>query len=131
MSYSADDLIGKTLYAKTNVPLRRLPQADSPVIFTVKPGSTVGVVDTYVVRDGNIWWSFKDATGRNYYAHHQQGTFAEGPLKEQGLIDTQTKIKNEERANEGIMPFIERNIKTIALIAAAAVVLKSIIDKKL
>lgn len=129
MSYSADDLIGKTLYAKANVPLRRLPQDDSPVIFTVKPGGTIGVVDTYVVRDGTVWWSFKDANKRNYYAQHKAGEFAEGPLKEQGLIDTQTKIKNEQRENEGIMPFIERNIKTIAIIAAVAVVVKAKILK--
>lgn len=129
MSYSADDLIGKTLYAKANVPLRRLPQDDSPVIFTVKPGGTIGVVDTYVVRDGTVWWSFKDANKRNYYAQHKTGEFAEGPLKEQGLIDTQTKIKNEQRENEGIMPFIERNIKTIAIIAAVAVVVKAKILK--
>lgn len=129
-SYNAAAIVGKTLRANTAVQLKRLPADSAPVIFTVKAGQPVGTVFSYILPGTNnsrLYWMFKDETGRNYYAEHQEGRFNISALKEQGVPTTQQETTAAAQANEPITKFIERNITKIALIAAGALVLKSVI----
>jgi len=77
-TFNAGDVIGKTLIAKKNIPLVRQPADDAQVIYTVSPGQSVGNVDTFLLPNENrssLYWSFKDANGRNYYTKHAVGNF--------------------------------------------------------
>jgi hypothetical protein len=125
--YSAADIIGKTLIAKKSIGIKREPTDLASIIFTVQPGQSVGIVDSYYnVIPGRsvLYWGFKDANGRNYYAPHLEGYFDLTALKDQGVITTQEKTQLELQKNETTKSFIERNIKNIIIIAAAAYILK-------
>lgn len=125
---SAEQIIGKTLFGKQPIPIRRSAADSAPIVYTVPKGQPVGTVFSWIDVNaaGNtvLNWSFKDSTGRSYYAKHQQGIFDFRALKDQGVLTTLEEIKEEQKKNEGILSFIERNIKTIGIIAAVALVLK-------
>lgn len=125
--YSAADIIGKTLIAKKSIGIKREPTDLGNIIFTVSPGQSVGVVDSYYnVIPGRsvLYWGFKDANGRNYYAPHLEGYYDIRSLSDQGVLTTQEKTELELKANETTKSFIERNLKNIVIIAAVAYILK-------
>ena len=98
-TYSADQIIGKSLVAKKSVELKRLPQDSAPSIYTVKPGQTVGVVYSYLLpKEGRstLYWQFIDANGRYFYAAHKEGIFDIDSIKTQGGKSTEEKLKEEE-----------------------------------
>ena len=125
--YNAGDIVGKTLIAKKSIGIKRSPFDLDPIIFTVQPGQTVGVVDSYYnVIPGRsvLYWGFKDANGRNYYAPHLEGYYDLNALTNQGVLTTQQKTDLEQQKNETTKSFIERNLKNIVIIAAIAFLLK-------
>jgi hypothetical protein len=97
-TFNAEDIVGKTLYAKTAVPLKRRPEDTGEIIFTVDPGKIVGVVDAYINpkagRNKNLYWQFSDGS-RYFYAEHIVGRFDLSKLQVQG-----TKSLEEEREEE-------------------------------
>lgn len=128
--FSAGDIVGKTLIAETPVNIKREPSDAAPVVYTVKPGTSVGVVYSYILpgeRNGRLYWLFKDAGGRSYYAEHSEGRYKVSAIKQQGVLTTQEKEKEKERENEPLKDTIERNIKLIALVAAGAYVVANVL----
>lgn len=113
--YNAEQIIGKTLYARTAYPLKRDPSDAAPVTYTGKPGDMVGkVVEWYNVIPGKrsvLHWAFKDANGRLYYAPHAEGRFSTSELKEQGAFTVKEKLQADQRANETNKEYIERLLK--------------------
>lgn len=93
--YSADQLVGATLYARTRVPLKRFPLDTEPVMSEVMPGRIVGVVHSYLnpsASRANVYWQFKDSNGQYYYAEHKQGRFSESALEDQGVLSVQDEL---------------------------------------
>lgn len=130
--YSAADIVGKSLIAKTTVPLKRIPSDNAPVIYTVAPGQGVGVVHSWIDPSPNnkrLYWAFKDNTGKSYYAEHLEGRFSIGALTNQGVQTTAEKEEEKARENEGFLGWLERNVKTVGIIAAAAVIGKALINR--
>lgn len=84
--YSADQVIGKTLFAVANVPIKRQPSAAAPVVYTAAPGSSVGRVYSWVMDGPTLYWQFLDANGKPYYAKHQTGIFSVDALQQQGAM---------------------------------------------
>jgi hypothetical protein len=133
-TFNAGDVIGKTLIAKRNIPLVRQPADDAQVIYNVSPGQSVGNVDTFLLPNENrssLYWSFKDANGKNYFAKHAVGNFDVKELQQQGLLTLQEQQAAEIEASLSTGDKIFRLIKNIALIGAAAYILKQVIQKKL
>jgi hypothetical protein len=133
-TFNAGDVIGKTLIAKKNIPLVRQPADDAQVIYNVSPGQSVGNVDTFLLPNENrssLYWSFKDANGKNYYAKHAVGNFDVKELQQQGLLTLQEQQAAEIEASLSTGDKIFRLIKNIALIGAGAYILKQVIQKKL
>lgn len=133
-TFNAGDVIGKTLIAKKNIPLVRQPADDAQVIYTVSPSQSVGNVDTFLLPNENrssLFWSFKDANGRNYYAKHAVGNFDVKELQQQGLLTLQEQQEQAIEASLSTGDKIFRLIKNIALIGAGAYLLKQVIQKKL
>lgn len=133
MNYNAADIIGKTLQAVQSVLLKRIPSDTAPVIYTVAPGQSVGVVYSYIAPGSNnkrLYWMFKDANGKTYYAEHSEGRFSISALKDQGVPSTKDNTAAAAKP-EGVMSFIERNIKTIAYVAGGAFVLKEVLPSLL
>ena len=110
-TYSADQIIGKTLVARRNVELKRLPTDTAPAVYTVKPGQTVGVVYSYLlpkVGRSTLYWQFVDANGNYFYAAHKEGIFDIDIIKEQGGKTAEEKRKEEEEKKklEEMGPFL-------------------------
>lgn len=133
-TFNADQVIGKTLYALQDLPIYRDPSDSANSVFTVKRGSPVGVVYSYLSpKEGRsyLYWVFKDTGGREYYAIHKQGLYDFKAIQDQGGKDTETVVKEAATANVSTRDFIATNIKTLVIIAAVAFLLKDPISKLL
>jgi len=109
--FNVEDIIGKTLFAKTSVPLKRRPEDNLEPIRTVQPGGTVGVVDSYILpkagRNVNMYWMIKDGSSF-VYAEHVAGRFNLTKLQGQGLQSVEEQAAEEAAANETLTDKIFR-----------------------
>lgn len=132
-TFSAADIIGKTLYAKTAVPLKRLPEDSGSLIYTVPAGSVVGVVNSYILpkpgRNANIYWQFSDGS-RNFYAEHLIGRFDTKTVELQGSVSLEDQAAAAEAAAEGITDKIGRYVSYIAAGFGLFVLLRDQLKKK-
>lgn len=106
MTFSVNQIIGKTLYALKEVKVYHLPIESSQVIRTTPRAGIVGVVYTYVEKDGFIWWSLENSG----YVKHQPNTFSISSLLEQGAIDEATL--NAPTTMERLNQFFQTLLKT-------------------
>lgn len=100
MEYSAADIIGKDLYAKRAVPIKRTAYDDAPSPYDVSAGSLVGTVYSYLeptAGRSTLYWMFYDSAGVPYYVAHQKGLFDENRLRQQGVL---TEKEKQELANQ-------------------------------
>ncbi len=116
-TFNAADIVGKTLYSKTSVQLKRLPEDSSAVIYTVPAGSVVGVVESYILpkvgRNENIYWQFSDGS-RAFYAEHQIGRFDTKTVQIQGAVSLEDQKAAEEAASESLTDKIGKYVSYIA-----------------
>lgn len=103
--YSADQVVGKTLFAVVNIPIKRIASASAPVVYTAAPGTAVGRVYSWVMDGPTLYWQFYDANGKAYYAKHQTGIFSVEALQQQGAM-TIEEIK--QAADEQNKPWYEQ-----------------------
>lgn len=77
-TYSANDVLGRYLIAREDVPVYDLPNGTR--IGEIKKGNSTGEVYSYVVRNGQVWWMFDytipgQAPGA-YYVMQKDGRFS-------------------------------------------------------
>lgn len=100
--YNARDIVGKTLYAKTSVPISR--SIGGAVVYTAKPGEIVGTVTSWIDptpgRNNNLWWEFEDTNNRTYYAEHLTGRYSTTALQAQGAQTVQQQQAAAAAANQ-------------------------------
>lgn len=99
--YSVTQIIGKSLYAKKDVQLKRSAFDATASVYTVKKGSLIGVVQTYVLpREGrkNLYWEFQNSYGVTLYCEHKEGNFSLTKLLEQGVISVKEEIEAKKEA---------------------------------
>jgi len=94
-TFSAADIVGKTLICKETVPVYSLPNAADKdnLIGSVAPGESAGVVYSWVggVDGKPLYWQFQNTAGKFYYVMHKPGRFDVKALKDQGTLTTQEK----------------------------------------
>ena len=130
-TFNANDIIGKTLIAKKTIDIVRSADDSAQSVYEVSPGESVGVVYSYLMPNNarsNIYWMFEDENGRPYYVKHGVGKFDIKTIQSQGALTLEEKQEEAEAANETITNKVFRYAKNGFLIAAAAYLLKSIID---
>jgi hypothetical protein len=133
-TFNAADIIGKTLVAKTQVPLLRLPNDDAEIVYTVSPGQSLGVVQSYLLPSANrtnLYWQFKDQNNKFYYSEHKQGIYNIDELSNQGVLTLQQQQAAATEANLTTGDKIFRLIKNALLIGAGVYLVNTIIKKKL
>jgi len=87
MQFSVTQIIGKTLYGiHEAIKVHHLPVEASNVIRTVPKGAPVGVVFSYVLREGVVWWQLENSG----WVKHEKGKFSISHLLDQGAIDEAT-----------------------------------------
>jgi hypothetical protein len=134
--YSADEVIGKTLYAKRGVTV--YDSSLKTVLYRVNAGQRVGVVYSYILSNGKVIWILEP---QNYvsiakgYIPHETGAFDIDILREQGVKTTQ-ELQEEKaaREKEELTPWYQtffssagstlgstlKTVKTIAIVGLAA-----------
>jgi hypothetical protein len=128
--YSADQIVGKTLYGKTEVPIKRLPMDAAPVVYTGDAGKAVGVVYSWLdAKPGrsNLYWMFYDSMGKPYYAEHIEGRFSTSELAEQGTLTVKEQVEAQQKKDESTKDFIERMVKYAVIGLGAFMVIKAVI----
>ena len=133
-TFNAADIIGKTLVAKSQVPLLRLPNDDAPTVYTVSPGQSLGIVQSYLLpgtNRTNLYWQFKDQNNNFYYSEHLLGRYDIQELQDQGALTLQQQQAAATEANLTTGNKIFRLIKNALLIGGGVYLINTIIKKKL
>lgn len=104
VTLTADQVVGKKLYAKRRVSAYSLANKNSTLYTTYDPGQLIGTVYSWVVRGGKVWWVFEVnyQAGSVYqklaYVEHNKKDFMQESLlnqfseAEQRAIAEQSKI---------------------------------------
>lgn len=100
---SAGDIIDKTLIAAKRIPVYRQAADGAEIVGYVDAGKPVGVVYSYLnpnpaLNRSGLWWAFYPNSGMYYYAPHNSADFSLSALKQQGVISTTEKVKEEQDA---------------------------------
>ena len=131
--YGADQIIGKTLYAKQDVPIYRDPRDDAKPVYTAKKNTPMGIVDTWLApqpgKRKNLWWGFMDSKGKPFYAEHLEGRYDVDNLKDQGALTVKEAIKQKAKENESTKDFVERLFKYALVAGGVYVIGKALVGK--
>jgi hypothetical protein len=137
---SVDQIIGKNLIAKKPVKIYNTPEyfGNSKVVTTVKPGLSVGVVDSWVggTEGKPLYFMFiaKFPINKPYYAKFEQGAFDYDILREQGVKTVKEQVKEKENENKSTSDKIFEFVKKYAIWAGVGfgsfIILKEILKKK-
>lgn len=122
---NADQVVGKTLIAKTAVPLKRYAQPSALVVYTVARGNVVGVVYSWVTTNGVLYWAFYDQNGTPYYAEHRPGRFSLDALQQQGAQTLEDIKEAQEKADNPISYAVTKLLRPVAFAAAAFFIIKA------
>lgn len=99
--YSVADLIGKTLFAKEEIPLYRTTgayYAGQNPIYMVKPGQAIGVMDTWLQIGQDMWFLYYDSYKNLYVSKFESGKYDSKKMQAQGVKTEQQKVKEAEQA---------------------------------
>lgn len=122
-SYSADEIIGKTLVAKVRIAYFDTPTDTAAPVGYIAAGQPIGVVYSYLLPNASygrsgLYWTFKGALGNFYYVKHQLDVFDIKSLQEQGALTVMEKLEAEQLAS---LPWYERALKQYGVPLAVGV----------
>lgn len=126
-TFSADDIIGKTLTAKQPVNIYRYDNWETPV-YTVKAGQPVGVVFSYLAPNDTrpeLLWMFYDANKKPYYAKHKAGAYSVKSLKEQGVLTEQEQAEANQSTGDKIIKLVQKGFLFAGLFYLGATFIRS------
>lgn len=127
-TYTADQIVGRTLIARQNIPLKRQPSKLASTIYIAKPGITVGVVYSWVNGDGGIWWLFLDKDQKPYYTFHAPGLYDIQSLNAQGVESLEATQEDKDRAENPLGYYISKFTKPALWIIGGYFVLRAALD---
>ena len=126
-SYSVDQIIGKTLYAKKKTPVYNLPSfySNAKKVTTIQPGQIIGTVYSYVggSPDQPLNWMYKTKVGLQevtYYTQHEDNNVDKNALVDQGTKTTQEIEREKAEANKSTTEKLLDYLKKYALYAGVA-----------
>jgi hypothetical protein len=129
---SVDAIIGKTLYGREDVALKRIASDNAASVGSTPVGTPVGIVYSYLLPGpgrSSLYWMFLDDSGNAYYAEHQPGRFSFESLRAQGVLTTEEQIQAEIEKNK---PWEDKVIdagKWIAIVAVVGFVAVQLVPK--
>lgn len=125
---NASQIIGKTLFAakqldKLNASLQK--------VGVFKPGESVGVVYSYITRNGQVHWMFYDAFGKAYYVKHTADSFKFSKDVQSALQEQQIKEEKALIEQKGAIPYyIEKYGKFIVFAIVGVALFRTIYKYK-
>lgn len=128
--YSADQIVGKSLYSKREIGIYRnianYYKNIAPV-YVVKQGQHVGLVAGYVQKGSDVWWMFYDSSKIPYYTLHKSGDYDLSALKEQGAKSAAQEAKEaEEKEKDKDKKWYEKLFDSIEKLGMAGLLIGGI-----
>lgn len=130
-TYSAEQIIGKTLAGRTSVNITRTPYDASAVIYKSSPGQVIGVVNSFVMPTTgrkNLWWEFLSNNGDSFWSEHTEGRYDIQNLQEQGALtvkeQAQAEADKDKTFIDKIVDVIQKNLTTVMWIGGGYLALK-------
>jgi hypothetical protein len=115
-TFSADQIVGKSLIAKKTLVVYDLPfyMQGAKKIAEIKPGQTAGVVFSYVggTPGKPLNWEFKGNAGKMYYIPHVSGYFDVSTLRDQGVQTTQEVQQKAAEENKSTIDKLLDSLKS-------------------
>jgi hypothetical protein len=135
-TYTLSEIIGKTLYAKKEVPLYKNTFSKKPYAV-VKPGNYIGVLWSWLEENNNIWLIFKYGANGQFLVKMEPGLIDTSNLAEQGAKTIKQEKKAEDQKallESGLTGKIEYFIKKYGLYLIGAIIagqaIKGYLSKK-
>lgn len=100
-TFSATQIIDKTLIARVSVPVYRSNNLRKP-FARVRAGAPVGIVYSWIGPTGNVntggkmYWQFYDSNGQSYYAEQNSRSFDLSSLRQQGALTAIEQAEQEQ-----------------------------------
>ena len=124
MPFSADQIIGKKIYAKTSV--KALNSALQPTGQVFTAGRLIGTVWSYIVRNGMVYWIIGNQNG---FLIKQDA--AQLSLDPQERKDLELRQQRQQIQDKGAIAFyIEKYGKWLLLAGLASVAIREFIKRK-
>lgn len=127
-TFSADQIVGKTLIARKNIPLKRQPHKSAATVYTVRPGITVGVVYSWVQGEGGIWWMYYDQNGATYYTFHEPGAYDIQSITAQGVESLEQVQENQQAQENPVGFYLTKLLKPVTYAVVGYFGLKAVLD---
>jgi hypothetical protein len=134
--YSLSQLIGKTLYSKKEISLYATTASKKPYAI-VKPGNYIGVLNSWIEKDGNLWLLFKYGANNQFVIKAEPGSIDTSNLAAQGAKTVEQEKKAEDQKvllESGLTGKIEYFIKKYGLYLIGAIIagqaIKGYLSKK-
>lgn len=127
-TYTADQIVGKTMIARKNIPLKREPRKSAETVYVAKPGITVGVVYSWVNADGGIWWMYYDQNGKTYYTYHEPGAYDIKSLDAQGVESLEQVQEDKQKAESPVSYYVTKLLKPVTYVIIGYFGLKAALD---
>lgn len=126
MPFTADQIIGKKMYAKQ--PVSRLSYSFNRT-GTIQPGF-VGVVFSYVTRPDGVYWIITGGPS-GFLVKHEAARLSLDPVERKQLeVKQQAQKEKELIETKGAIPFyIEKYGRWVLLAGLASIVLKSVLNQ--
>ncbi|MFA5297625.1 MAG: hypothetical protein WC389_05390 [Lutibacter sp.] len=136
-SYSADDIIGKTLIAKQTTSGYNLPNVNANKIASYKPGSVIGVVYSFIQNTQGLFWVINLKGGKSIYLLHAAGKYSIKALKDQGAKTDTEKAREQAKKDAKEAPIgqtaklqlmsLLSNVKILIIIALSIVIVLTLL----
>lgn len=124
MPFSADQIIGKKIYAKTAV--KALNSALQPTGQVFPAGRLIGTVWSYVIRNGIVYWIIGNQNG--FLIKHDAAQLSLDPQERK---DLELRQQRQQLQDKGAIAFyIEKYGKWLLLAGLASVAIREYIKRK-
>lgn len=145
----ADKFIGVTFYAAKPRTKFRIPgdykflPTGAKKLYTFKPGELIGVVYSWLQKDGKLYWMFYDSQNKPYYVEHSDDAIQRTPQVKSiiKVEDAKRKAAAEAdilKAQEVIKEskgdfayYFEKYGKVVLGVVVGTILIKTILEKKL
>lgn len=130
-TYTADQMVGKTLVAKSNIiAFYGYPASNS--IFQIYAGQNVGIVNSWVNQNtpnGQLYWQFYDSNNKAYYVLQDPNKIGLNLVDQASTTSEETQAADitaaATEAQEGTIPYyIQLYGKPILAVVAGLALIK-------
>lgn len=125
---TADKIIGKQLFAKKQIDkLNSL--LEKVGVFNI--GDSVGIVYSYITRNGQVYWTFYDMNGKYYLVKHDSSAFKFSSDVQQAFDEQkQSKEKQLLEQKGAVAYYFEKYGKWVLGAFVGVAIIKEIIKRK-